>query len=135
MRLHTGLYGHRKRACTESCLREKNPLPHGEIEPVSAACRSDALPTERHPQFIPRKIKKTKQTKQNKTTTTTKKNINKKQNRNSKEEEEETSKISTDPSFKFCRRPEYGFYELRVSPFATISAFLISTFPDSFNFI
>ena len=33
----------------ESALKvdwEKNPLPHRGIEPASAACRSDALPTE-----------------------------------------------------------------------------------------
>ena len=46
MRLHTGVYGHRKKVCTESWLWEKNPLPHRGFEPVSAACRSDALPTE-----------------------------------------------------------------------------------------
>ena len=28
---------------------EKNPLPHQGIEPASAACRSDTLPTELHP--------------------------------------------------------------------------------------
>ena len=36
----------------ESALKgnwEKNPLPHHEIEPASATCRSDALPTELHP--------------------------------------------------------------------------------------
>ena len=33
----------RKRVCTESWLREKNPLPHRGIEPVLAAWRSDAL--------------------------------------------------------------------------------------------
>ena len=47
-----GLCGHRKRVCTESCLWEKNPLPHRGIEPASAACRSDALPTELHPHPI-----------------------------------------------------------------------------------
>ena len=31
----------------------KNPLPHRGIEPASAACRSDALPTELHPQIVP----------------------------------------------------------------------------------
>ena len=30
--------------------REKNPLPHRGIEPALVACRSDALPTELHPQ-------------------------------------------------------------------------------------
>ena len=29
--------------------RRKNPLPQWKIEPASAACRSDALPTELHP--------------------------------------------------------------------------------------
>ena len=29
----------------------KNPLPHRGIEPVLAACRSDALPSELHPRF------------------------------------------------------------------------------------
>ena len=41
-----GLYGHRKRVCTGSWLSEINPLPHRGIEPVSAARRSDAIPTE-----------------------------------------------------------------------------------------
>ena len=50
MRLHNGVYGHRKRICTESWQWEKNPLPHRGIEPAWAACRSDALPTELHPQ-------------------------------------------------------------------------------------
>ena len=39
----------RKRVCTESWLWEKNLLPHREIEPASATCRSDALPSEPHP--------------------------------------------------------------------------------------
>ena len=47
-RLRTGVCGHRKRLCTESWLREKNPSPHRGIEPVSAACRSNALPTALH---------------------------------------------------------------------------------------
>ena len=29
MRLHTGVYGHRGKVCTESGLWEKNPLRHG----------------------------------------------------------------------------------------------------------
>ena len=29
---------------------EKNPLPHQAIEPASAACQSNTLPTELHPQ-------------------------------------------------------------------------------------
>ena len=41
------------RGCTdtvrESALKEKNPLPHRGIEPVLAACQTDALPTELHP--------------------------------------------------------------------------------------
>ena len=37
------------RVSTESWLWKKNPLPHRVIEPVPAACRSDALPTELHP--------------------------------------------------------------------------------------
>ena len=41
--------GHRKRVFTESWLWEKNPLPHRGIDSASAACRSDALPTELHP--------------------------------------------------------------------------------------
>ena len=45
-----GCTGHRKRVCAESRLWEKNPLPHRGIEPESAACRSDALSTELHPQ-------------------------------------------------------------------------------------
>ena len=56
MRLHTGVYGHRKRVCTEGWLWEKNPLPHRGIEPVSAACRSDALPTELHPHPISKSL-------------------------------------------------------------------------------
>ena len=44
-----GLYGHRKEVCTESWHWEKPPLPHRKIEPVSAACRSQGLPTELHP--------------------------------------------------------------------------------------
>ena len=43
------------RGCTdtvrESALKvdlEKNPLPHRRIEPASAACWSDGLPTELH---------------------------------------------------------------------------------------
>ena len=49
MRLHTGMYGHRKRVCIESWLWEKNPLPHRGIELASAACPSDSPPTELHP--------------------------------------------------------------------------------------
>ena len=48
-----GICGHRKRVCTESWLWEKNPLPHRGIEPASAACRSDAIPTELHPRPCP----------------------------------------------------------------------------------
>ena len=33
----------------ESCLWEKNPWPHRGIEPASASCWSNALPTELHP--------------------------------------------------------------------------------------
>ena len=44
-----GVYGHRKRVCAESRLWEKNLLPYRGIEPASAACRSNALPTELHP--------------------------------------------------------------------------------------
>ena len=47
-----GWYRHRKRVCTESWLWEKNPLPDRGIEPASAACRSDALPTELHPHHL-----------------------------------------------------------------------------------
>ena len=39
----------------ESALKvdsEKNPLLHQGIEPVSAVCKSDALPTELHPHPI-----------------------------------------------------------------------------------
>ena len=38
-----------KRVCTESWLWEKNSLPHQGIEPVSAACQSDA---KQHPQEV-----------------------------------------------------------------------------------
>ena len=44
-----GLYGHRKRVCTESGLLDCNPLPPRGLEPASAlrrAFQSDALPTE-----------------------------------------------------------------------------------------
>ena len=43
MRLRTGVYGHRKRVCTESWHWESNPLPQRGIEPALATCRSDAL--------------------------------------------------------------------------------------------
>ena len=36
MRLHTGVYGHRKRVCAENGLCEKNPFPHRGIESASA---------------------------------------------------------------------------------------------------
>ena len=42
----------RKRVCTESGLWEKNPLLHRGFEPASAACQSDALPTELHPYVV-----------------------------------------------------------------------------------
>ena len=47
MRLQTGYTD----TVSESalCGGEKKTLPHREIEPVSAACRSDALPTKLHP--------------------------------------------------------------------------------------
>ena len=48
MRLHTGVYGHRKRVHRKLPLGE-NILPHRGTEPASAACRYDALPTELHP--------------------------------------------------------------------------------------
>ena len=38
-----GLYGHRKRVCTESGLWEKNPLLHRGDEPASVACGPNAL--------------------------------------------------------------------------------------------
>ena len=44
------LCGRRKRVCAERWLGGGgNPQPHRGIEPASAACRSDALPTELHP--------------------------------------------------------------------------------------
>ena len=46
MRLHTGDV----REFTLKVDCEKNPLTHRGIEPALAACRSDALPTELHPQ-------------------------------------------------------------------------------------
>ena len=49
IRMCTGVYGHRKRVCTESWLWKKNPLQHREIKPVSVACWSNALLTELHP--------------------------------------------------------------------------------------
>ena len=51
----TGLYGHRKRVCTEGCLwEEKSPLPHRHrgLEPASVlrlAFQSNALATELFP--------------------------------------------------------------------------------------
>ena len=47
-----GLYGHRKRVCTESWHRDKDPLPHWGIKPASSSCRSDGLPTELHPRHV-----------------------------------------------------------------------------------
>ena len=44
-----GVYGHPKRVCTESWLWDKNPLLHRGLEPASAACWSNALPTVLHP--------------------------------------------------------------------------------------
>ena len=41
----------RKRVCTESWQGE-NSLPYRGMEPASAVCRSDALPTELHPQSV-----------------------------------------------------------------------------------
>ena len=46
------MYGHCKRVCTESWLWEKNPLPHRGIEPSSATCRSDDLPSELHQHLL-----------------------------------------------------------------------------------
>ena len=46
---HGGLYGHRKRVCTECWLWEETPLPHWGLKPVSVlrlAFQSDALPPE-----------------------------------------------------------------------------------------
>ena len=43
------MYGHRKSVWTKSWLWEKNPFSHRGIEPASAACRSDALPTKLRP--------------------------------------------------------------------------------------
>ena len=40
---HGGVYGHRKRVCTESWLWEENSLPHWGNKPASAAWRFDAL--------------------------------------------------------------------------------------------
>ena len=43
MRLHTGVYGHRNRVCTQSWLWEENPLLHWGIEPASVVWQSNAL--------------------------------------------------------------------------------------------
>ena len=43
-----GLCGYCERVCIKVDF-EKNRLPHRGIESASAACRSDALPTELHP--------------------------------------------------------------------------------------
>ena len=51
-----GVYRHRNRVCTESWLWEKNLLLHRGMEPVSAACRSDALPTELQPHPQPQHL-------------------------------------------------------------------------------
>ena len=47
-----GVYWDHSRACTESWLWEKNPLPHRGIEPVLAMYRSNILPTELQPNPI-----------------------------------------------------------------------------------
>ena len=52
MRLHTEVYGHRKRACNESRLWEKNPLQHRGIEPASAVRCSTNCATS-PPRYIP----------------------------------------------------------------------------------
>ena len=46
------LFGHRRRVCTESWLWGKNPLPHQGIEPASAVCWSDGLPTKYIPDTL-----------------------------------------------------------------------------------
>ena len=49
---HGGLYGHHDSICTESWLREKNPLPYWRLEPASVlhlAFQSDSLPIEISP--------------------------------------------------------------------------------------
>ena len=48
-----GVYGHRKRVCSESWLWEKYPLLHRGIRLASAMCQSKTLPTELHPHPIP----------------------------------------------------------------------------------
>ena len=50
-----GLYEHRKRVCTASCLWEKNRWSHRGLEPASVlrlAFQSDALPTEPFPPLL-----------------------------------------------------------------------------------
>ena len=44
-----GLYGYCKRICAECWLREKIPCCTRELNSLSVACQSDALPTELHP--------------------------------------------------------------------------------------
>ena len=52
---HEGVRTHvRESALKVKSVKKKNPLPHREIEPVSAARRCDALRTELHPQPKPR---------------------------------------------------------------------------------
>ena len=48
---HRGVRTHVRESAAkvDSGRKKKNPSPHGGIEPASAACRSDALPTELHP--------------------------------------------------------------------------------------
>ena len=52
VKMHAIAHGECKDTVGESTLKvdwEKNLLPHRGIEPASAVCRSDALPTELHP--------------------------------------------------------------------------------------
>ena len=61
MSLHAIAHGGCKDTVRESALKvdsgeeKKNPSPHRGIEPTSAACRPDALPTELHPQPFKRR--------------------------------------------------------------------------------
>ena len=53
MWLHTGVYRHYKRVCTESWRWEKNPVQHWGVKPTSAACGSNTSLTKLqfHPNF------------------------------------------------------------------------------------
>ena len=63
MLMHANAPGGSKDTERESALKvdwEKNPSPHRRIEPASAACQFDGLPTELHPRPVGNRKKKKK---------------------------------------------------------------------------